>query len=428
MATDRPDPATLTARRFAVDGSWQRFDRVVVAGSPLRIFRVTDRGATTLDAIEQGEPVDPSVLVERLLDGGAIHPLVGDPAGRRFTTDDVTVVTPQLGGAITDDGRIVVDDGSVPALDGATLRLPANRGPAAARNAGRALVTTSLIAYVDADVDLPDGWLAPLLAHFDDPQVGLTAPRVLGERGSSLDLGTASARIRAGTRVSYVPGAAIVIRADAFDSIGGFDEGLRFGEDVDLVWRLDEQGWRCRYEPGSSVHHRPRQTLGGRMRQYAGYGTSAAPLAIRHPGALSPLRTNGWTTAAWALLVTGQPVAAVVLAVGSAGALIPKLPGVPAGAAFQLAMRGHLGAAPQLASAVRRVWWPIVVIGAIRSKRLRRIAVASVLADIRATPTDAAYGWGVWTGMIRHRTVAPIVPHLAAWPKSRRTRQYRRAS
>ena len=78
MATDRPDAAPLTgpdvdqarartrrdgrvggARRFVIDGSWQRFDRVVIAGSPLRIFRVTERGADTLAAIERGDPVDP---------------------------------------------------------------------------------------------------------------------------------------------------------------------------------------------------------------------------------------------------------------------------------------------------------------------------------------------------------------------------------
>jgi mycofactocin system glycosyltransferase len=390
---------------------------VVLAGSPLRMFRTTGAGSRVLDDLERGAPVAGSVLVERLLDAGAIHPA---PTGRRYTVDDVTVVTPQLRTDATSrapaDGRLTVDDGSQPPLDGATIRLAVNIGPGGARNAARPFVTTPLVAFLDADVDASPAWMSALLAHFDDPRVGLVAPRVLGERRSPLDLGAEPARIRAGTRVSYVPGAALVVRMEAFDAVGGFDPTLRFGEDVDLVWRLDEAGWSCRYEPASVVWHRPRRTVTERLRQHAGYGTSAAPLALRHPGALAPLRCNGWTAFAWVAVAAGRPVVGAATALGSAVALPHKLPGVPAVASIRLALRGHLLAGRQLASAVRRVWWPIVVVGALVSRRLRWLAVAAVLTDPVAAPNDVAYGWGVWTGMRRHRTLAPIVPRFSAWP------------
>ena len=190
--------------RFRVDGSWRRYQRAVIAGSPLRIFRLTEAGSRLAAALEAGQAVTPSRLVDRLLDAGAIHPHVDAPISEtvsenRFTIADVTFVTPQLAGAAAADGRVVVDDGSQPALVGATLRLPVNRGPGAARNAGRSLVETSLIAFVDADVTFDADWLDALLPHFDDDRVGLVAPRVTGERGSPLDLGGAPARIRAGT-------------------------------------------------------------------------------------------------------------------------------------------------------------------------------------------------------------------------------------
>jgi mycofactocin system glycosyltransferase len=398
----------------------------VLAGSPLRMFRTTTAGSQVLDDLQRGASVTESVLVDRLLDAGAIHPTAASISARH-TVDDITVVTPQLRTDATShavhDGRITVDDGSEPPLDGATVRLDENIGPAGARNAARPLVTTPLVAFLDADVDASPTWMQALLAHFDDPRVGLVAPRVRGERGSPLDLGDEPGRIRAGTRVSYVPGAALVLRVEAFDAIGGFDPTLRFGEDVDLVWRLDEAGWRCRYEPASVVWHRPRPTMTGRLRQHAGYGTSAAPLALRHPGALAPLRCNGWTAFAWAAVAGGHPVVGAATAVGSAAALPRKLPGVPAMASIRLAMRGHLQAGRQLAAALRRVWWPIVVIGALVSRRMRWIAVAAILTDPLATPNDVAYGWGVWSGMRRHRTLAPIVPRLSAWPgRASRTR------
>lgn len=405
--------------QYGIDASWQRFGRVILAGSPLRLFRVTAAGRRIVERIESGDDVGGSSLVDRLLDAGAVHPRRPVTPGS-FSLDDVTVVTPQLGGAVGHHDRITVDDGSQPPLVGATVRLERNQGPAAARNAARPCVTTPLVAFVDADVSTRDpAWLDGLLWHFDDPRVGLVAPRVCGEVGSPLDLGDEPARVRAGTRVSYVPGATLVVRVDAFDAIGGFDEGLRFGEDVDLVWRLDDAGWRCRYDPSVSVWHEPRSTWWSRLRQHAAYGTSAAPLAVRHPRALSPLHVNGWTAVAWTVAAVGHPIAAATIVVGSSAVLIRRLPDVPARASFVLAARGHVLAGQQIASAIRRTWWPIVAVGALVSRRCRWIGVLAVAADVRSAPTDVAYGWGVWTSMWRTRTWAPIVPRLSAWPQRR---------
>jgi mycofactocin system glycosyltransferase len=414
--------------RFRPDPTWTRYGTAVLAGSPLRLFRLTAAGRAVAERIEQGDEVDPSGLLDRLLDAGAIHP--DHARGQTPGVIAVAVVTPRLRragdgwfDAAPVDDRITVDDGSVPPLAGATVRLEVNAGPAAARNAGRAAATTELIAFVDDDVDAPDGWLDPLLAHFDDPLVGLVAPRVAGERGSPLDLGAEPARVRAGTRVSYVPGAAIVVRATAFDAIGGFDPTLRVGEDVDLVWRLDEAGWRCRYEPASVVWHRPRPTGPARLRQHAFYGTSAAALALRHPRGLAPVRTNGWTAFVWIAAVLGHPLVAVGVAIGSAAALPPRLPAVPARDAFVLALRGHLAGGSQFAEAARRVWWPGLAAAAIVSRRARWAMVLAVASGLRSTATDVAYGWGVWAGMCARRSWAPVIPAISAWPpRARRSR------
>jgi len=423
VSGDATSPGDLDVARFALDATWERHGAVVLAGSPLRLFRLGAAGVCVAEHLENGRPINAttarSALVERLLDAGAIHPVLRP--GRTRAAVGVTVVTPQLGGHVRHDGRLTVDDGSQPPLDGAAVRLERNAGPAAARNAARPLVDSPLVAFVDADVeaDVPaDGaWWTPLLDHFDDPRVALVAPRVTGEAGSPLDLGQQPARIRSGSRVSYVAGAAIVVRVEALDSIGWFDETLRFGEDVDLVWRLDEAGWWCRYDPSVHVWHEPRATIGARLRQHAGYGSSAAPLALRHPRALAPLRSNGWTAAVWAVAIgAGRPFVAGAIAVGSALALGPKLPDVPRSTSLALALRGHAMAGRQLTDAVRRVWWPVVAVAALRSTRARLLLAASVIASPRSAATDAAYGWGVWRGVRRHRTAAPLLPRISAWP------------
>jgi mycofactocin system glycosyltransferase len=418
--------------RYRVDASVQRFGQAVIGGSPLKLFRLTAGGAELLDRIERGQPVDESRLVTALLEAGAVHP-APDAVGAPFTADDVTIVVPAwLNAGDAPPASLIVDDGSPEPIPGAALRLPANRGPGAARNAGLAHVRTPLVAFVDTDVIVGEGWLEPLLPHFADPTVALVAPRVRSAESlspvtayervhSPLDLGPEPARVRAGTRVSYVPAAAIVCRVDALRGVGGFDETIRFGEDVDLVWRLDAAGWRCRYEPVSVVLHRPRPSWTAWFRQRVTYGSSAAPLARRHPGALAPIRMNGWSVATWALTMTGRPLLASAVGTGSAAALIRKLPDVPPRAAFGLAARGNLHAGEQIANAVRRVWWPLVAVAALRSRSARRILLAAALAARRPVVLldDVAYSVGVWKGIVTERTVTPLVPEISSWPGRR---------
>ncbi len=431
-----------TTAAYLLDGSVQRFGHVLIGGSPLKLFRLTPAGSALVTRLAAGDAVPRSALVERLLDAGAIHP---DPvaADAPFTADDVTFVVPTLGppAHVPAGALVLVDDGSQPPVAAATVRLSGNCGPAAARNAGLAQVTTPLVGFVDTDVTAPSDWLVPLLAHFADPRVALVAPRVVSaeqpgrlgayERARSpLDLGPRPGRVRAGTRVSYVPAAAIVCRVEALRAIGGFDSTLRVGEDVDLVWRLGSAGWVCRYEPSSVVTHAPRSSWAGWWHQRTAYGRSAAALARRHPGALAPLRISGWSLAAWAAIAVGRPVAGVALGAGSAAALVPKLPDVPARAAFGLAAWGNLRAGEQIADTVRRAWWPLLAAAALRSRTARRVLVASALAarhPIRLAD-DVAYSVGVWRGMWTERTVAPLAPEIRSWPGRSRsaTDEYRR--
>jgi mycofactocin system glycosyltransferase len=419
--------------RFRFDRTVERHGRIVIGGSPLKLFRLTAGGVAVVERIERGESVEPSVLVDRLLDAGAMHP-VHDAAAHRYTASDVTVVVPVHGEvAGVASGAIVVDDASPRPVAGATIRLDTNAGPSGARMAGLANVTTALVAFVDADVVVPDRWLDTLLPHFDDGRVGLVAPRVSSTPGDSaleryeaqrspLDLGPEPARIRAGTRVSYVPAAAIVVRVDAIRDVGGFDVDVRFGEDVDLVWRLDEAGWTCRYEPAVEVRHPPRPTWRAWVRQRIDYGSSAAPLSRRHPGRLAPARMSGWSAGAWGLAAVGHPLAGVVVGAGSAAALVPKLGDVPPMVSLRIAGLGNLQAGRLLADAMRRVWWPIVLVAALRSRRARLIALASLLPLRHAVQLadDMAYGVGVWKGVWQERTIAPLIPRFVSWPGRRR--------
>lgn len=56
--------------------------------------------------------------------------------------------------------------------------------------------------------------------------------------------------------VDWLLGAALMIRAQLYDEVGGLDDGYRlYCEDIDLCWRLHEQGWAIRYLPSAVVQH-----------------------------------------------------------------------------------------------------------------------------------------------------------------------------
>jgi mycofactocin system glycosyltransferase len=254
--------------------------------------------------------------------------------------------------------------------------------------------------------------------------------------------------VRAGSRIAYVPAAVLVCRRDALVAVGGFDPALRYGEDVDLVWRLDEAGWRCRYEPAVVVEHETRRTLPAWIAQRVAYGSSAAPLAARHRGALAPVRMSGWSLAAWVLVAFGHPLAGAGVAAGTTVALERVLADVPQHrhVARRIAGRGHLYAGRLLADALRRAWWPLLLAAMPLSRRARRIAIATVVPLVldwfassrRLDPAryaalrvldDVAYGAGVWRGVMVTRSVDALLPELSNWPPRRPERDeagYRR--
>lgn len=58
------------------------------------------------------------------------------------------------------------------------------------------------------------------------------------------------------TDILWASGAALAIRKEVFESLGGFDEDFEFHmEEIDLCWRIWNSGYKVRYCPQSTVYH-----------------------------------------------------------------------------------------------------------------------------------------------------------------------------
>ena len=442
----------------------------LLGGSPTRLLRLAPAAQTMLNGgrLEVHDAVS-AQLARTLLDATVAHPRpLSGPSHR-----DVTVVVPvrdnasgilRLVASLRGLRVVIVDDGSAtPVVDAdfdgvhadvRILRNARSKGPAAARNAGLRACDTDFVAFLDSDVVPRRGWLEALLGHFCDPAVALVAPRIVALHQpdgavaryeavrSSLDLGLREAPVVPFGTVSYVPSAAIICRRRALTDVGGFDESLESGEDVDLCWRLNEAGARLRYEPIATVAHDHRTELRKWFARKSFYGGSAAPLAIRHPGKTAPLVISGWTLVVWMLVAIGSGLgylASVAVAAFTGHRIAKSLSSVqtePMEVAV-VALHGLWSAALQLASAICRHYWPLALIAALLSRRCRQVVVVAAVLDgvfdwitrngnadddvkrvgvftyiLLKRLDDIAYGLGLWSGVVRERHAGALKPQI----------------
>jgi GT2 family glycosyltransferase len=171
-------------------------------------------------------------------------------------------------------------------------------GLSVARNTGIRQSKGDIIAFTDDDVTVHPDWIARLQQSFYDPQVmavtGLVLPAELETEAQFIfekGFGGFSQGYRAKTfdtqffeemKPRSVPvwrigaGANMAFRRKAFELVGDFDERLGAGvagcsEDSELWYRLLAEGWHCRYEPTTVVHHYHRgdlDRLNHQMHQY----------------------------------------------------------------------------------------------------------------------------------------------------------------
>lgn len=425
-------------------------DGWLVGGSPTRLLHLVP--GTLRDGLRLGGTLAPDPVGERLVHSGFAWFRAGSLP--EIAHRDVTVVVPartspmalqRLLQGLTGLTTVVVDDQSPVPLDSVAarygahcVRLDTNLGPAAARNIGYAATSSRYVVFCDADTVVTTADVMALVQHLSYEQVAAAAPRVAAApvenptwvsryetAMSSLDMGARSGLVRAGSRIGWVPSAVLAVRRDAAGPTP-FESALRTGEDVDLVWRLDADGWLVYYDASVVVQHIPRTTpLAWAQRKFV-YGLSAGPLYRRHGRSVAPARLGRLQLLATAALMLGKPATATVLLIGQNLHLRRRLrhsdldPNLFAPIERTVALN-TLRQASQLGLGV---WSPLllwsrggrrflILAAAIEGLLLwstNRPQLGPLEFTIARRVDDAAYALGVWVGAVRVRTLGPLLP------------------
>jgi len=162
------------------------------------------------------------------------------------------------------------------------IRNKTNSGFAAGYNEGLKAIKADIYCLLNSDVEVTENWLSPIFGLFSDNQdIAAIQPKILdynnkhqfefaGAGGGLMDnLGypycrgrvfddveTDRGQYNAETEIFWASGCSLFIRSEDFWKMNGFDERFfAHQEEIDLCWRLKNEGRKIFYTGQSTVYH-----------------------------------------------------------------------------------------------------------------------------------------------------------------------------
>jgi GT2 family glycosyltransferase len=208
---------------------------------------------------------------------------------------------------------IVVDDGS---SDGTEEWLAKNMdrfnakisfyaqdrgGPGAARNLGMEKACGNIFAFTDTDCIAEPEWLEHLIKPFNSEKVGAVGGKeIINDKDPLLmrcfhylmtsPLTTGGLRGKKGKRLAhfYPRTFNMAISRKVYQVTKGFKK-MFHAEDIELSYRIKQNGFDLIYEDSARVYHRRRSNLTHFLKQIFHMGKARVTLAQLHPSSLEPL-------------------------------------------------------------------------------------------------------------------------------------------
>ncbi|HKP54384.1 MAG TPA: glycosyltransferase [Chloroflexia bacterium] len=191
---------------------------------------------------------------------------------------------------------ILVDDGSTDRTVSVAAQFPqvkvlrqAQKGAAAARNAGIRAASGSIVLFTDADCEPVPHWASTLVNAIRTGADGVkgayrTRQRSLTARFVQAEYESKYRRMAHLARIDFIDTYSAGYRRDALVEAGGFDESISAVEDQELSFRLAERGYDLRFAPEAIVYHTHADTLAKYLRKKFWIGYWKVRVVALHPG------------------------------------------------------------------------------------------------------------------------------------------------
>jgi cellulose synthase/poly-beta-1,6-N-acetylglucosamine synthase-like glycosyltransferase len=163
------------------------------------------------------------------------------------------------------------------------------KGAAVSTNIGIKRSKGEIVCSIDSDAIISKNWIKRIVAQFKDKKVASVAgyintanPEFLSARLVGAELEDRYARINK-KEVDHVSTCNTAYRKSALEKVGGFDERIYYGYDVDLSYKLKQAGYKILLLKDVGCVHYWKESFSGYLRQQFNVAYGRLQLIAKHP-------------------------------------------------------------------------------------------------------------------------------------------------
>jgi O-antigen biosynthesis protein len=187
-----------------------------------------------------------------------------------------------------------------------------NMGQATAKNRGLSQVSSEIIAFIDSDCIINSDYFLRLLSSLDPAKNdlggvgGILYPvdkNLVSESFNIRFFGCSPLAEAENREIESISGAASMYPKKVLTTVGGFDESLGGGEDLDLNIRIRKNGYKLFLVPSAKACHMHPAKLTPLIKKWFNYGQLLVYVSMKNGSKNDVLFSLGWLGACFFLLL-----------------------------------------------------------------------------------------------------------------------------